>query len=55
MKKLKLTIAAAALGLTVLVPTSSPAMTCDDSIDEVCAVAAQVICKVVAKGQPCLM
>lgn len=48
-----LSTALAAMGL---VGTASPsnAMVCDESIEDVCVVVATVVCKVVAKGQPCL-
>lgn len=56
MRKLKMVALSTALAAMGLVGTASPssAMVCHDSIEDACAVAATVICKVVAKGQPCL-
>jgi hypothetical protein len=55
MKKLKLLLVACVVTATSLMfAAPSQASTCDDSIEDACRVAATVICKVVAKGQPCL-
>lgn len=56
MRKLKMAALSTALAAMGLVGTASPsnAMVCDESIEDACVVAATVICKVVAKGQPCL-
>ena len=54
----RLAIAAAGAGLFLapfgVAAQPASAMTCDESIEPACFVAATVICKVVAKGQPCL-
>jgi hypothetical protein len=55
-RKLKVTIVAAVLAALPLVAARpASAMTCDESIEDACRIAATVICKVVAKGEPCLM
>jgi hypothetical protein len=56
MMKLKVGLVAAAVGMFGLVGSAAPAQAsqCADGFETICAVAATVICKVVAKGQPCL-
>jgi hypothetical protein len=56
MRKFKIYLVAAAMASLGLVGSATPAQAayCDDSIDDACRVAAQVICGVLAKGRPCL-
>jgi hypothetical protein len=55
MRKLKIVIVAALFTVVPLVGARpASAMTCAPDLEDACRVAATVICKVVAKGQPCL-
>ena len=56
MRKVRMLLVGAVLALTTL-GTAQPAsaMTCIEELEDACRVAATVICKVVAKGEPCLM
>ncbi len=57
MRKMKTAIVAALLAvvpMTAAAPRAS-AMTCAPDLEDACRIAATVICKVAAKGQPCLM
>jgi hypothetical protein len=55
MRKLKLMLAAAVVTATSLsFAAPANAMQCAHGLETPCSVAATVICKVVAKGQPCL-
>jgi hypothetical protein len=56
MRKLKTFIVVAVLGAFTAIAAAphASAMTCAPDLEDACRTAAFVICKVVAKGQPCL-
>ena len=56
MRKLKIMLVAATMASFGLVGSATPAQawTCDESIEDACVVVATVVCKVLAKGQPCI-
>lgn len=55
MRKLRMLVVASVISATSLwFAAPSQASTCMDELNQACGVAATVICKVVAKGQPCL-
>lgn len=56
MKRVRIALVGAVLGVSML-GSAAPAQasTCDESIEDACRVAGTVICKLLVKGQPCLM
>jgi hypothetical protein len=56
MRKLKIAIVAVVFAAVPMIGARpASAMTCAPDLEDACRIAATVICKVVAKGQPCLM
>jgi hypothetical protein len=56
MRKLKIAIVVTVFAAVPIIGAQpASAMTCSEDIEDACRIAATVICKVVAKGQPCLM
>jgi hypothetical protein len=55
--RIKVFVVSAAVAVFGIIGLAAPAgaSKCDDSIEQACSVAATIICKVVAKGEPCLM